>query len=410
MEGCGSPSREGRTATGTPVADTSRPAGIYNPGPLLGRKIALDSLQNRKPDTTYVDAFDDTVWVCRRPWHVLQLRGGRKLAQPMGDSLRLQWQVVCQYDNQLVELLEFTGRCQFRKTEQIINNYQLRLQCYAGSKLKWARTLDKRVVRGLYSAYDYKRLVLLGAEPVAILPGGYGMVWVLRLGEYYDASWWQEAWVTLNDKGKVVRMGRVDDSPNCGNGLQWSASGRWLLTCSELADLRTGQRRLFNRAPVVMTRLLADSVIAVVYAPQRVDTVYCDSLLTVGLDTFPLRDVNLVPDTSLPNVYIHAGIDATLAELKFIGTLSRLNYTSYLSYSRSLKAVGFYRPLQKTLRIIRWDNAARSEVFPVAVFRPAPAPPAPLHSGFLEFDDSTRRSRRLRFYFDKRRQPLVVEG
>lgn len=380
----------------------------------LGNKMLLDSTRVPVVDSIFVDDNDDTVELSLDPYYVHRVRGGRVFTNAEGeDSVQVLWRLRCVYDNLPTEMVEFTGRCKYRKTETILNNYQLEVQSFRVGEPRQYRTyLRKEQFKGLFSRYQLRRMVLMGAEPIGYLPITGHLLLRIRVGEGYGSPWWNEVWATLDANGRLVRSGIIDYSPNCQAGVQWSADGRWLLTCAEIADMRQGgSRRSLARGPVMMSRLMGDSLLAVAYTPQMVDSTLCDSMLLCGTDTLPLRDRSLRPDTSQPNIILSRISGQVLAELKFAPPLSRQNYGAYLNYNPSLRAVAFFRVAQKLLRIIPTDANQRGETYPTASFRALPpnVPATPQNLPYFEFEDATKRGNRIRFYFDRNKRPFGQE-
>ncbi|MCS7086837.1 MAG: hypothetical protein RMM53_13305, partial [Bacteroidia bacterium] len=161
-------------------------------------------------------------------------------------------------------------------------------------------------------------------------------------------SWFAQAYVTVDNAGKVVLKGLVDFPHHCQNPISLSRTQDFLLTCSEIAHFPT---RKISRHPgsVVMAKFINDSLYSIIYSFVK-DSVLCDTVIYWGSDTLRYADHITAYDTLSQNAFIMHVNGDTLAAFQFSGfTDYGEGYWAEYDHIFEMSLVGFYDFRKKTV-------------------------------------------------------------
>lgn len=254
--------------------------------------------------------------------------------------------------------------CYFTVGENSILNTIVNITAYKNNKLFFSKDISKDEFKNIVDRRFLKLHQFVGADLFTYNERYNQCIFRLNLAQREGGTeWFAQVYYVVNDEGKVVTKGLCDYPFHCQDIMSLSADGKYLLTCSEIINLAKPARRKFNKASVVMSKFINDSLFTLVYDMMR-DSVVCDTTIYWKEDTLTYQHKIPIPDTTSHNAYIVHVKGDTLAKFPFKGyaTGSQGYYTQYAPLNK-LNLVGYYDRSKRVLRVFDVSGGMKEKVY-----------------------------------------------
>lgn len=316
---------------------------------------------------------------------------------------------------QSVARLEIVSPCTFRINELDLYEQRFAVRATSGDQELFVSNISKSDFSGVFSQEYLKFNILSGVRFFKYLPEANEFI---LLADFAPGSggteWFAQGYCVIDAKGKIVAKGMVDYPHHCEGMIELSSNQRFLLTCSELLNLKDEKKpkKQLGDGNVVLSRFINDSTFTVVYHLME-DSVLCDTVIYYKNDTLVQAERMFTEDTVSRNAYIFHTNGDTLARFEFKGYKDfGESYFAEYTFDNKLNLACFYDFRKSLVRTFELDNKMKQKTYRLERLPRLKNKRQDLRR-YFEFyyrpGNSSSESQKIRFYVNDRKRILGYE-
>jgi hypothetical protein len=322
-----------------------------------------------------------------------------------GDYIHLHF-LCSAVDNEETQPYIFTTNdCNFKVNYASYRPTQLVIDAFKNDKPFFKKVFDRSLFNDVFNFNFLKRFVIVGAEFFEYNDRYDQYIIKCNLAERMGGTeWFAQAYIVLDNEGKLIHKGLVDYPHHCDGLLTLSADKNYLLSCSEIYFFGDRRKKSHISDKVVLAEIINDSLFTIVYDNTK-DSTICDTIIYLNDDTLSYAVKQSYKDTLSSNAFLLHTNGDTLVRFKFNGYVDAgESYIAHFQFLKSQNIAAYYDYTKKIIRMFDVDKELRETIVQVRNLKQTQK--VVEESTFVEFLNRPNSNffHKVRFYFDDNRK------